>query len=462
MKLLNEWFDTRYNVRNRHYILDSGLQILHTLNKQSLDSYASIILMAGTYFEKAFNVPNGTAHFLEHTISTPPNKLFKTEKAFTRYSFGGRNTPELVMNASTSFKYCSYWGYCHANREEDLIKVLSQTSFKPLDQFEANVEKQRKVILAELGTDLKPEKNQNLLFRRFALGNGEVYNTNFSILGEKESNIKAITTENLIDFYTNTYTPKNTIIAIQSPNELSPRTIKYIKTIDSSLSKNNNQKAHLFDESINTKVQAGYFHNTESQAITTHLLRFEKIRGPEYDYSYEIVNNFIRWIINFYVNRELRQNKGLIYGSVSYVNSNATWFYDEKAFKVTSDFKNLRKVINSIDDSINFKVEEFLESKDGHRWLENEISNYLFPHTAAFDPDYTDSKATAILRGFELYHFEKARTFVKDLTIDTLRKALAANTFKDSYMLWIDTNLEINKVKAVVEKTKAFQRITKG
>ena len=450
MKIIKKWEDKKYNVQNYLYKDSNGLLILHTLNKQTLDTYASFLLKAGAYFEKELNVPNGTSHFLEHLI-TKPNKDLKTRKEIDSFEFGNKNRAQIHTNAGTGFKYMSIYGFCNANREEDLMKRLKGMIDYPIENFNKEIEIERKIILAELQREYKPEKNSDLQFMNFAL-KGKVFNDDFSIIGLNEENIKKITVEDVTKAYNSLFKIDNAILTIQSPNELSSNTLKYLSEISKRLRNNGHFEAVIHPEILENTNDFGYFYNAEAQGIRTFFFSFKKINKGARDYKLDLLQNFTKELIKYVAFNELREKKGYIYGIKSVTDSFYSWDYRIRGFEIVTDFNNLEKSIKGLKEIIETKAIKFLKSKQGVKWFENWISSFIFPHTPGYNEDYSENLGVSILSEEEILDFEKAKEAAMKITVKDVEEYYIEQYIDKPTFTWVDTSEEIEKVKEVVQQ----------
>lgn len=454
MKLIRKWIDTKYNVENYIYENPDGLKVLHTLNKQSLDTYISVVVKAGTYFEKQLNVPNGTAHFLEHMLCNP-NSFFKSENEIDRFEFGSKEKASIYFNPGTSFRYIMLCGTTHKTREEDLMKRVYSTIDYPLDMFTKQIPKEKKIILAELQGDKKPEQDAELQFLKFTLSD-KVYTNDFSILGETEENIKKISVEDLVKYYTNTFTIPNCMVSIQSPNEISKEIVKYIDLISSRLKSNDKDSVKILPEVIVNSKIIGYFHNKQKNGIKTRLFTFQSNKWRKsLDYEYLVLRSLTISLIHFVLFKQLREKYGYIYGSNVY--SNSMWEVDIEGLEITTDFSNLKNAIEKLFEIIQKGLTNFLKTKHGNSWLQNEISGFIFPHTQEYNESYAETKAMSHLSGYEFADFDKASEVAKEVTVEKLSKFVDETIGKSTFGVWIDSSEDLEKVKREIKKVNALK-----
>lgn len=458
MKLIKKWVDEKQKVENFIYQTDKGLKVFHTKNLQSLETYASIVVQAGTYFEKDLEVPNGTLHFLEHMIHGNPNLFFKTKKAMDEFAFGNHNRPSISDNAATSYKFMFIYGSANTNRENDIFKRLYSIINYPINEFEKHIELERKVILAELQRKYKPEKDPSHNFFKY-LYNGKLHNNDFNIIGFNEENIKKINSDHLRKAFTSLFTNDNSILSIQTPNDLNPKVIEYIELISSTLSKNK-LGVKIHSEKFENVYDEGYFFDTDIRGIKIYITNFKKSELA-INYREDALLGFSQNLINYVGFKNLREKKGYVYAISANNSKGLTFDYFFRYIELTMSFENLRKSLDELYTVINTRCLEFIKSKSGQKWFENELSYYLFPRTESYEEDYAETKSVLELRGYEHFDFEKAKAVAKNITITDLEEYFKQNYIENINKFWFDTSTEIEKVKKEFHKTLFYKSLNK-
>ncbi len=455
MKLIRKWKDTKYNVENFLYENKDGLKVLHTLNKQTLDTFASLVLNAGSYFEKDLEVPSGTAHFLEHLLLNP-NKKLKTMSAIDAFEFGNKNRSRMFTNASTGFRSMTFYGHCHHSRENDLMERLEQIICYPMDLIPKHISKERKVILAEKQRDLKIEKDSMLQLVHFIL-DGKIHTQDYKIIGKTDKDIKSIETEHLIKFYKSQFTINNSIFSIQSPNELDSEIISHIGNISKVLKQNGKDNAKIYDENLENKKQIGFYFNTEEQGLTVHLLKFQDQKERKKNYRDDNLFDMRHAVINHVAFNELREKKGYIYAISNFYTSFFTWQYGITGLSITFEPKYFKKALEGLNEIINHGSIKFLKTSQGKKWFDNYISKFIFPRTVNYNSEYSQEKSSQLLEKYELFDFEKAKKAAEKITIDELIEYIEKENKRFDYSYWIDTPINVEKVKKEIAKMKMFK-----
>lgn len=450
MKLIKQWKDTKYNVENFLYENKDGFRVLHTINNQSLDTFASLAINAGAYFEKDLEVPNGTAHFLEHIVFNPNYEL-TNQKEIDAFEFGTKDRARLILNASTGFRNMRIYGYCHNSRESDLLKRLSQVIGYPQELMKKYLSKERKIILAELQHELKPEHDSILQLSHFIFDE-KVHNTDFNVLGKDAKTIKSINEQHLIKFYKSQFTINNSYFSIQSPNKLSEEVLNYIDTISQTLKKNGNNNGKVYEEFLEDEKKVGFFHNTQSQGFSTVMFRFQNDKSRVKDYRNDLLNDLRVALIKHVGFNYLREKKGYIYNLSSFSSGFHSWDYSLVGFEITTDLKNFKEALIGLNEVIYKKSIQFIKTPQGVKWFENYISSYLFPRTVGYIDDYSQGKSFTLLNGYELFDFEKAKDAIQKITISELREYIEIENSKSPYSYWVDSPEKKETVRKEVKK----------
>lgn len=453
MELIKKWRDKEYKVDNYLYENNDGLKVLHTLNKSSLDTYVSFIIKAGSYYEKDLNIPSGTSHFLEHLLGDE-NKIFKSNDDIDKFCFGNKNRPNIVFNLGTSYKYVFIYGYCNSKRENDLMKLTYSRIDYPIRNFEKLIEKQRKIIIAEMQSDKKPDKDPYLKLLNFALGNYS-YNPDFNVIGKDEESVKSITSQDLTKLLRHQYSIENSILTIQSPTQFSNTIQGYIDKISKTLLRNNRTTITPIVEKVENVFDEGYFQNDEIKGVNASIFKFKELTDKR-NYLDDTLTNLVSSLIGFVGFNELREKQHLVY-SINWI-WNGKYLFKNSIGSIEVSFtpENLVPAINGLYDLIHNKLIEFLDTKQGKRWFDNETSRYLYPHTISYQEDYTETRGLYILSDKEIFDINKAKKALTKVTIPMLKEYIKDYYINENFRFWFDSSYDIKKVKEAFHKTKYY------
>jgi predicted Zn-dependent peptidase len=148
---------------------------------------------------KAYSVPAGIAHYLEHKMFDLPNRDVSAELAELGAS----------VNAFTSYDMTAYYFSCTENFEQclNLLIEFVSTPYFPAE----SVERERGIIDQEIGMNL--DAPDSVVFEKLMEGMYRHHNIRVPILGTSET-IRQITPELLETCHRAFYTPGNMILCV--------------------------------------------------------------------------------------------------------------------------------------------------------------------------------------------------------------------------------------------------------
>lgn len=449
MQLIKSWEDKRYGVQNSLYEID-GIKVVHTLNSNSLDTVLSVIVKAGSFFEKALDVPMGTAHFLEHMIAGNPNKQHKTKKQLDLYDLGGKKRPRLMINAYTSEKIIAIWGKSNSKGENRLSKRILNIIDYPLNRFTEFIEKERRVISSERNSSPKTEKYEAYQFQKFLLDYQQPGKATL-ILGELED-IASVKVADLRKFYNSTFTPSNTIIAVQSPRKIKGQFKENLQKIVKVLKKNRSITPQLPKEQFENVYRYQHFNDDREQGTTVSIVYGQDLK-PSTNYRENILRKMQINLVNYVAFKRIREKFGLVYYFTNY-----DWAILEKYyfwwFQFSCDYKNLTSALNQTYELIFKYAEKFLKTKEGTKWFEDGLSSHIFPNTIAYNSSYAEEIADRLIQGRDVYDIENAIKLAETLTREDLLKFLRENVQNIPPHIWISSSLQEKEVISGLKRSK--------
>ncbi|MCK9368526.1 insulinase family protein [Candidatus Dojkabacteria bacterium] len=458
MKLIKKWRDTVCDVENFLYKNDLGLKVVHTLNKNSKDTVIDVVVKSGTYFEKMTNTPNGTAHFLEHMLCKP-NHIFKTQKAIDNFENGTIKTPKLITNASTTFKFQFFYGFCNSQGEDKLMKRILSMVCYPTRLFQKHIEKERKIIISELQNKKKPINDSYLQHTKFSLQNGFYTNT-FSLIGETEENIKKISTKDLIKYYNSCFNIPNIIITIQSPKKISQMMQKYIDKIALHFHKNENNITRIKPEKLYNECKIQVFHDSQLQGSTLYFDYFRKIVPSNITYPYKeyLLSVFSLGLLRYVCSDILREKKGYIYGIGTSTINHLTWYNSVESVDLTLKVNLVTAAIDMFYEVIKNKANRFLDSKNGKRWFEGKISTFIYLNTEPYDKDYAEELGIRQLINKGVYDFEKAKKIGMKIKIGDLKDFFSERFVDIPPRIWVESPEDEKTILKEINNSKLVKR----
>lgn len=408
--------DQEYGANTKFYTLPSGTSFVHTIDPKTTDSSFYSIFKAGALHEKKLGVETGTAHFLEHMISSNPNSRFKSKIAIDNFAYGTVKHPRIMYNAWTSRFVQSHYGYTNNEGENRIAQFFKASLLYPEQNFEKYIEKERKIIRAERAGKLKPEESVDLAFLRFIFDNTTEY-SNY-LLGEDE-NILNITTEMLTKFYKHAFTSDRTAIALQTAtDEIHKDMIDALYAIDDHLGKHKNSFNHEINEKFINKEKVTHFQDKRAQGVSMDIVYFDLSKAEKIDYRLVARNYLVRSLINKVSFDYLREKRGLVYSAEAFNASGLSVKYDVVGFSASCSLENYDKLISETKRLFEKEIPKFARSAQGKRWYQDVVSRYIYPNTYEFNREYAFGKAYAQLHNYEISEFEKRKQAIVNTTID--------------------------------------------
>ncbi|GAB4160193.1 MAG: hypothetical protein Fur003_3850 [Candidatus Dojkabacteria bacterium] len=417
-KLLNKIEDTQYGATTFLYQLPSGLKLVHTLDPKTVDTNINVLYKAGSLYEPLLDVPNGTAHLLEHLLCNP-NKVFKTKRTQDSFRFGDKKKPTLRTNASTSRFTQSIWGFTNYEGELRLAKYLAAQIDNSLENIVKDLEKERKIVIAERNRYAKRTESTGLQYLEFIFKKDKSYSSH--VLGEVEE-ISQINNDSIKKAWDRLISPNRAILTVQTHRELTTAFKKALLHIDQAI--NSSELSTLPDIKENFTNEYRYHHHKDTQAQGVYI---EFNIFNEYDkvinYKKRAVNYLTRVLLDKVVEDEMREKRGLVYSSRGINDGGYTIHYNIVGYSFECSHDDLLTAINEFNKIMNSKAEKFINSKAGAKWLESKISDYIFPNTLEYNRNYAYELGFDILHEHELFDFEK----LKEAAVKVQKDEIIAN-----------------------------------
>lgn len=454
MKKILTYKDSYYKATNTLFE-SNGVKVLVCVKPDIVDFSADIIFKGGAYFEKQKNIPNGTAHFLEHMMCNP-NKAFKTHNDIKQYEFGSRTRAEIYANAATGQKYVSYYGSTHNRSTQRLLRFLQYRIDYPIERFEEFIEKERGIILAELQAYEPEEKDATLDFQRFMYGQ---YQRSFGdrIIGTDES-IRAITIEHLNHIRDSMYVKNRAIVTVQTHKLLVPSQVNIIDKITNLIPDKNIKVPEEEKDFLKNTYKHKIFLNEKAQGIGFVFGYFTN-KMLVTDYPEAICRYLLRTLMWYLSQRLLREEKALIYGMSANM-SNVHWHNYAINFETRTEFNKITDFLENLSEVIYKKAIEFLKSEDGKTWFEGQISRYIFTRTISYDDDYARNEANSFLleENDPFYDFSKALKAARELKIETFEAFYNKMILKQKPHVWMETASNTEEVLKIYESSTLHKR----
>ncbi|WP_053957333.1 M16 family metallopeptidase [Inediibacterium massiliense] len=282
---------------SQEFKLKNGIELV-TVKKDTQLFSIHIGLRVGPIYEKESE--RGICHFIEHM-------LFKGTHKRDNHKIN-QDFEERAGSYDAYTDYTSTVFSIHALKEEfeisiDLLSDMIMHSTFPKDE----IEKEKKVILSELKTDLDDVeefsfiKAHDLAFCKSPLKH--------SILG-KQKTVKAFTKEDLVDFYHKNYIPNQCVISVVSPYE-HDQVQNIIEKYFGDWNKKEEQARFVCVEKNRNIEKITYKKNIEQSTIL-FLYTFHGLTRKE-ELALEILNYKLGESANSILFRELREERGFAY-----------------------------------------------------------------------------------------------------------------------------------------------------
>jgi predicted Zn-dependent peptidase len=323
---------------NNLYITNLGIKIF-LINLESVNTVnITIHLPIGASSENKEEI--GTAHFLEHMLFTKTKKYEENDIDDIIDNYGAK------LNAETHYDKTIYYINGMAKYTKELFDILFEIYFNSIitnDKFE----REKKIIIQEI-ENIK----MSLDYENDKIATNTIFNNryNIDISGDVED-IKKLTLEKLINFKTKYY--KLDITTIIFFGKLNIKEIlcdienrfgilrvynpTYLSLNNELIKSNNYNKPILKILKINNQSQINLYFNT----INIY---------NEWYYKLNILIN----ILNIYLYKKLRTEKGLIYSINCYLNINKNAGYLNISFNCAKI--NIIKCIKIIYDILYYKL----------------------------------------------------------------------------------------------------------
>jgi predicted Zn-dependent peptidase len=454
MKLLSQFENKYNNITYKLYQLENGIKFLHLVNPATIDTDFAIIVKAGSAFEKKENVPQGTAHFLEHMILNP-NSTFKSREEIDRFEQGNSQKAGLDMNAYTSRKNIYFVGHTNEKGTDRLLERVDSLIQFPKDIFKNHMKKECEVVIAEKSRKQKKEKDAYLLSLEF-LFNDHLPEFTGDVLGEIED-IKKIRIEDLEKYFKDRFKTGNTVFALQTEKDITPSMVQKLEKMSQYFYKGDTDNFRKI--SLKNEYRIGTFTDERANGFFFSLIYFKK-EPAKYDYKdlalSKLSNNLISWLAF----NKLREEMGLIYDFSGFNTFSNSYEYSLSGFKFTTENQKIAKMLKELDNLMYVESFKFLKTEQGKEWFDDAMSNYIYPRTTKFDPEIAENTVVSLLEGNEIYNHNLFVDEMKKLTILDIEKHLK-KFLKIPPHIWMESDMSDIKMKKIVEKSPLGKKYNK-
>jgi len=454
MKLIEEFKNEYDNITYKIYETPNGVKVIHLDNPSTINFDFSVIHLAGSFFERSQKVPFGTAHFLEHMLLNP-NSHYKDQDQINKFEQGSLKRPAININGHTNKKSIVFEGHANQEGSQRILERFEKIYDFPKEKFMTLLEKEKNVILAEKSRKVKKEENNGLMYLDFMFKN-IVDEFTGDTLGEIED-IKSITIDDLERYYKEQILSKKSVISIQSNGVLNKDIEQKIDTLSEIFTSNPKVDLRAFD--LKNKWKVGVFRDKRANGVTIYFDYINK-RGKKMDYEKNVLSYICSKLLSWLSFNILREKKGLIYNFSRDKTSNLCFKYDIYSYSFTTEKEKIGKTLEEYYNLIYSDTFKFLNSKKGIEWFEDVISDYIFPTTTVYDPDRAEYVAFGIIEDEELFNYNKAVEFAKQLSINDLKKYIE-DEFEIPPHIWIEGDMSKRELKEIVNSSLFSKRFNR-
>ena len=302
-----------------------------------------ILVKSGSRNENKEN--NGISHFLEHMAFKGTGTRTAKDIAEEFDMIGGH------FNAYTSRTATVYHAKVLKHDLEKALDILSDIFLNSIF-IKEELEKEREVILQELymtrdtPDDIVFDYFQETAFPNQSLGR--------SILGT-EKFIKNLTRENLLQYFRNQYSTKNTIVSVAGNFDVNAIN----DLIDQKFENFHNDK--MIEHEV-AQYRGGELHVKKDLEQTQFLLGFEGIPYLDEDfYDAQILSIILGGGMSSRLFQEIREKRGLVYNISSFSSS----YNDCGIFGIYSavDSRNVNLLIDLITEQLHLITEKITDKE---------------------------------------------------------------------------------------------------
>ncbi|EOD00631.1 M16 family metallopeptidase [Caldisalinibacter kiritimatiensis] len=334
------------------FVLDNGLRVVTEYIPHVKSVTVGIWVETGSRRENKLN--NGVSHFIEHMLFKGTKNRNAKEIAESIDNIGGQ------LNAFTSKECTCFYAKVLDNHLPIAIDVLADMLFNSKFE-EKEIEKEKSVVLEEI--NMYEDSPEDLVHDLLSTTIFDGHPLAYPILGHTD-NLKNLSREDILRYFKEHYTPKNTVIAIAG-NFKANETIKLIEKFFGHW--NGNKKNHPFE-----KPPTLYKRVIGKRKLTEQLhlcLGMEGIsQGDDDLYGLLLLNNIFGGSMSSRLFQRIREDKGLVYSIYSYPSAYKdigvfTIYVGLNPNQICNVSKLIKEEINCIKNK-NFSDNEFYKAKE--------------------------------------------------------------------------------------------------
>lgn len=454
MKLVTQ-FENKYNkITYSLYELDCGIKLIYLKNPATINFDFYALHQAGCIYEDSENVPHGTAHLTEHIINKP-NNTFATLDDIQKFTEGNKKRPSVHTNAGTWFKHLDLRGSSNIKGASRVVERLDSILEFPYSKFKEALVNEKRIVIAERSRRPKLEKDnfiQKMIFLQ-----GDIYpEFTYNIIGEVED-IKKIDIDDLQKYFVNRILNKGSIFSIQSNQSLDPNIIRKIEKMGQKYVNDGNLR--LPQKELTNMLGFGYFFDEKATGTTLDLAYFSPTKG-QFDYKKDAIENILNSVIKRIGYLLLREEKGLIYSLQTIKDDTFTMYHDIKYMRFVVENSRIGEMFKSLEPFLLKEIKTFINSEQGTRWINNFVSNYIFPTTIVYDQELGYNIAMDYLEYNEIYNYNLYVDEIKKVSKEDLTKKLDELLGIPPH-IWIESNLPKEEIEKITKHSSLWKRYSK-
>lgn len=412
----------------KKHTLDNGIRVV--MEKIDYVKSASIGIWVNVGSNNETEETNGMSHFIEHMLFKGTKNRKANEIAEDMDNLGGQ------LNAFTSKECTCFYGKVLDENITEAVDILSDMFFNSLF-LQEEIDKEISVVIEEIKMyedspeDVVHDKLTEIVFNNSPMA--------YNILGT-EKNLKTFTTEKVVDYMNEKYSPYNTVISIAGNFDED----EFLKLINEKFSQwQNNHVEHVDKEGEYTRRVVGIHKDLEQ----LHMCIGNKTIGRHNKNYYPllVLNNIFGGTMSSRIFQEVREKKGLVYSIYSFVsNYKSTGIFSIYAGMSYEQAEDALRTV--LKEMINMKKGNITE-KEFNRAKQQIKGNYIL------GLESTSSRMSAIGRRELLYNeIQNPEEVIKSINNVKLEDVLkVANELFDINNLSITFTGNLNKHKNIEE-----------
>ena len=391
----------KLNFDVKRHTLANGLEVI-TINKDTQIAAINIGIKVGALYENIEQ--KGISHFIEHTLFKGTKTRSDEELNEELEALGGE------YNAYTDYDATVYTISCLMEEFKNAVELLGDMVINP--KFDKNeIEKERGVILSEIR--MSKDDIEDLSFKnvnKIAFINSAL---KYEVTGLEE-NVSRFTREEILSFYTNYYTPRNSLITMVS--SLSHE--EAVKLIEDKFKGWEGEKPKSIDiiKEKNKEITEISYKKDIEQSTIVYLYTFDELKKSD-ELPLRILNHRLGESSNSLLFREIRENRGLaydIYTHLEITNSIKTLYI----YTAVSE-ENVDEAKDAIDETLKSLVDGKI------RIVDKDLNIMKKVHKTAVISTLEDSSELCNYMLHQALEDEDIFEFVKDMdrlnNLDTIK-----------------------------------------